>query len=83
MRLPSFIFHRKGKRFNPRIRKGCDDTFFIGRRLQPSFNPRIRKGCDDEEPGGCHAQFQCFNPRIRKGCDSMFMKSFIDNTFNL
>lgn len=24
-----------------------------------------------------------FNPRIRKGCDSMFMKSFIDNTFNL
>lgn len=24
-----------------------------------------------------------FNPRIRKGCDFMFMKSFIDNTFNL
>ena len=25
----------------------------------------------------------CFNPRICKRCDSMFVKSFIDDTFKL
>ena len=31
----------------------------------------------------CWFNHLCFNPRICKRCDSMFVKSFIDDTFKL
>ena len=46
------------------------------------FNPRICKRCDDNQQISGHER-PCFNPRICKRCDSMFVKSFIDDTFKL
>ena len=46
------------------------------------FNPRICKRCDIA-PILFLKIFVCFNPRICKRCDSMFVKSFIDDTFKL
>ena len=34
------------RRFNPRIRKGCDVQQFFFNFMSNGFNPRIRKGCD-------------------------------------
>ena len=47
-----------------------------------SFNPRICKRCDGILLSHVPAM-RCFNPRICKRCDSMFVKSFIDDTFKL
>ena len=47
-----------------------------------SFNPRICKRCDVKNEQ-YNNNNQCFNPRICKRCDSMFVKSFIDDTFKL
>gem|GEM_PF-6783405 len=46
------------------------------------FNPRICKRCDYIKTT-LNNLFISFNPRICKRCDSMFVKSFIDDTFKL
>ena len=47
-----------------------------------SFNPRICKRCDEKISRELEQKYG-FNPRICKRCDSMFVKSFIDDTFKL
>ena len=47
-----------------------------------SFNPRICKRCDVIDFCVFFGT-SGFNPRICKRCDSMFVKSFIDDTFKL
>ena len=54
----------------------------IGKPFHRRFNPRICKRCDYFRRVENAVVF-CFNPRICKRCDSMFVKSFIDDTFKL
>ena len=68
--------------FNPRICKRCDITYFSSCCTPISFNPRICKRCD-LLIGSRLLEALRFNPRICKRCDSMFVKSFIDDTFKL
>ena len=49
---------------------------------EKGFNPRICKRCDFRILLALLISL-CFNPRICKRCDSMFVKSFIDDTFKL
>ena len=54
--------------FNPRTRKGCDNS--KQREAYPffGFNPRTRKGCD-QTFDLMIVSLASFNPRTRKGCD--------------
>ena len=67
--------------FNPRICKRCDDL--IGYRFTHVY-VSIHASVKDATCRSCSMPiWYCFNPRICKRCDSMFVKSFIDDTFKL
>ena len=68
--------------FNPRTRKGCDNSYRNNMIDNFSFNPRTRKGCD-LTTGGKQLTTGGFNPRTRKGCDSKAMYFIIIKTVSI
>ena len=68
--------------FNPRICKRCD---FHKRKPQPFRPVSIHASVKDAtlHNNYDYSKIIRFNPRICKRCDSMFVKSFIDDTFKL
>ena len=67
--------------FNPRICKRCD---YIGYAVLNIAKVSIHASVKDatQADSAFNKQYG-FNPRICKRCDSMFVKSFIDDTFKL
>ena len=67
--------------FNPRICKRCD--FYRADGI-PAINVSIHASVKDAtQVYLIRSVTLSFNPRICKRCDSMFVKSFIDDTFKL
>ena len=67
--------------FNPRICKRCD---YKGKSSSMSKKVSIHASVKDAtRQTGNYNILTGFNPRICKRCDSMFVKSFIDDTFKL
>ena len=69
--------------FNPRICKRCDRLRIF--RKTGLFYVSIHASVKDATHLICQVpnRYLSFNPRICKRCDSMFVKSFIDDTFKL
>ena len=81
MRLITNVIKLGIKSFNPRICKRCDDTVFgYQRPWYVSIHASVK---DATHVTIISIEITSFNPRICKRCDSMFVKSFIDDTFKL
>ena len=83
MRLAHIHTKDADNRFNPRICKRCDKNtinYGLVYSITVSIHASVKDATKHQEK---HQNIHGFNPRICKRCDSMFVKSFIDDTFKL